>query len=127
MDLYEAIEIICDDYCKYPDVYSGNQLADKCDMCPFNKCEELRWADRKTESNSEKLNNCETCEHYKLTCDLFSEICKYEPKDEPQTDCYKLINEVVKLDMSREDKFKVMELLERHCEKCKHYLQERSE
>ena len=36
-----------------------------------------------TENSSEKPNNCETCEHYKLTCDLFSEICKYEPKDEP--------------------------------------------
>lgn len=41
------------------------------------------------ESNcSEKPNNCETCKHYKLTCDLFSEICKYEPKIEPTTeDC----------------------------------------
>ena len=39
-------------------------------------------------------------------------------KTEPQTDYHKLINEVVKLDMSREDKFKVIELLERHCEKC---------
>ena len=42
--------------------------------------------------------------------------------DTPQTDCDKLINAVVKLDMSRENKFKVIELLERHCEKCKHYL-----
>lgn len=40
-------------------------------------------ADRKTDNSSEKPNNCETCEHYKLTCDLFSEICKYEPKTEP--------------------------------------------
>lgn len=30
---------------------------------------------------------CENCNHYKLTCDLFSEICKYESKDEPQTGC----------------------------------------
>ena len=29
---------------------------------------------------------CKGCKHYKLTCDLFSEICKYEPKDEPQFD-----------------------------------------
>ena len=78
--------------------------------------------DRKTEPNcSEKPNNstiskmeqvdkdinvrskdCETCKHYKLACELFSEICKYEPTtqtetqnsnltfekaDEPQTDC----------------------------------------
>lgn len=49
MDLYEAIEIICDDYCKYPDIESGNKLADICDKCPMNRCEDLRWADRKTE------------------------------------------------------------------------------
>ena len=30
---------------------------------------------------------CKGCNHYKLTCDLFSEICHFEPKDEPQTDC----------------------------------------
>ena len=31
---------------------------------------------------------CKGCNHYKLTCDLFSEICRFEPKDEPQTDVY---------------------------------------
>ena len=80
-----------------------------------------KLADRKTENSSEKPNNstiskmeqvdkdinvrskdCETCKHYKLACELFSEICKYEPTtqtetqnsnltfekaDEPQTDC----------------------------------------
>lgn len=86
MDLYEAIEIICKDYCKYPDVESGNKLADICDKCPMNKCEDLRWADRKTENSLEIPNNCDTCRHYTLACDLFSEICKYEPKDELQTD-----------------------------------------
>lgn len=51
------------------------------------------------------------------------EVYEYEAdEDELQTDCNKLINEVVKLDMSREDKFKVMDLLEKNCEKCKHYL-----
>ena len=57
MTLDEAIEIICNDYCKYPDIESGNKLADICDKCPMNKCEELRWADRKTENSSEKPNN----------------------------------------------------------------------
>lgn len=136
MNLYEAIEIICNDYCKYPDIESGNKLADICDRCPMNKCEELRWVDHKTEkmadglirksdvletyadlydifddnktiqeelhkvfdkinnipavesNNSEIPNNCETCRHYKLACELFSEICKYEPKDEPLTADY---------------------------------------
>ena len=54
MDIHEAIEIICKDYCKYPDIESGNKLADICDKCPMNKCEDLRWADRKTENCSEK-------------------------------------------------------------------------
>lgn len=41
-----------------------------------------------TENSSEIPNNCETCRHYTLACDLFSEICKYEPKTEPTTeDC----------------------------------------
>ena len=49
-------------------------------------------ADRKTESNSEKPNNCDTCKHNKL--EWYSEVCdgcskahsNYEPKDEPQTE-----------------------------------------
>lgn len=49
MDLYEAVETICKDYCKYPDIESGNKLADICDKCPMNKCEDLRWAYCKTE------------------------------------------------------------------------------
>lgn len=28
--------------------------------------------------------DCDTCRHYKLNCELFSEICKYEPMDELQ-------------------------------------------
>lgn len=54
MDLYEAVETICKDYCKYPDIESGNRLADICDKCPMNKCEDLRWADRKDKPQSIK-------------------------------------------------------------------------
>ena len=47
-------------------------------------------ADRKTESNSEIPNNCDTCKHNKL--EWYSEVCdgcskahsNYEPKTEPQ-------------------------------------------
>ena len=61
-----------------------------------------RKADRKTESNSEKPNNCEdepqltpnycgTCKHREVPCgDLPCDVChgysNYEPKDEPQYD-----------------------------------------
>ena len=54
--------------------------------------EEEAKAERKTENNSEKPNNCETCKHNKL--EWYSEVCDgcskahshYEPKDEPQTE-----------------------------------------
>ena len=91
MTLDEAIEIICNDYCKYPDIESGNKLADICDKCPMNKCEDLRWADRKTENSSEKPNNCDTCRNKGVEgCEQPCLECGccglYEPKDEPQTD-----------------------------------------
>jgi hypothetical protein len=54
------------------------------DVCPYVlgagnvlSCEECELND--------ELQKCENCNHYKLTCDLFSEICKYEPKTESQT------------------------------------------
>ena len=29
---------------------------------------------------------CDTCKHYKLACELFSEICKYEPTTQTETE-----------------------------------------
>lgn len=29
--------------------------------------------------------DCETCRHYKLACELFSEVCKYEPTTQTET------------------------------------------
>ena len=29
--------------------------------------------------------DCDTCKHYKLACELFSEICKYEPTTQTKT------------------------------------------
>ena len=51
-------------------------------------------ADRKTDNGSEKPNNCENCKHhfgkdyYDIECEAkaFGNECKFEPKDEPQTD-----------------------------------------
>ena len=66
-------------------------------------------ADRKTEpSSSEIPNNYETCKHYKLTCDLFSEICKYEPKDEPTISKMEQVEDEPKTD----------------CDGCQHYADE---
>lgn len=29
--------------------------------------------------------DCDTCKHYKLACELFSEVCKYEPITQTET------------------------------------------
>ena len=29
--------------------------------------------------------DCDTCRHYKLACELFSEVCKYEPTTQTET------------------------------------------
>ena len=46
-------------------------------------------ADRKTEPFAKDTNvrskDCETCKHYKLACELFSEVCKYEPITKTET------------------------------------------
>ena len=93
MDLYEAVETICKDYCKYPDIESGNRLADICDKCPMNKCEDLRWADRKdkpttqTETQNSNLTfekrtmlDCYNCCRFTTAEECIE--CHYEPTDE---------------------------------------------
>ena len=82
----ECIANALDEHCM-PSQFK-KQIEDECakeyEELGLKELKELIEADRKTEpSSSEIPNNCETCKHYKLTCDLFSEICKYEPKDEP--------------------------------------------
>lgn len=66
-----------------------------CDDCIWNVCNynKVDW-DADTPQT-----DCETCKHYKLACELFSEVCKYEPITQtetqnsnltfetPQTDC----------------------------------------
>jgi hypothetical protein len=32
-----------------------------------------------------KQTDCDTCKHYKLACELFSEVCKYEPTTQTET------------------------------------------
>ena len=89
------------------------KTADYCDICKRDMCEdciadatnpycvpshfEINYKPKdepttQTETQNSNLTfekadeRCKGCKHYKLTCDLFSEICKYEPKYEPQTE-----------------------------------------
>lgn len=83
MNLYEAIEIICKDYCKYPDIESGNKLADICDKCPMNECEDLRWADRKTEPTISKMEQVDK----DINVRSKDEPQKCSVNDRPYTEC----------------------------------------
>lgn len=119
-------------------------------------CHHFDNDDRKTESDSEKPNNCEDwqdwkdkmwaeavaaepktqtktqnsnltfekaderckgCNHYKLTCDLFSEICEYEPKDEPQYDFGEYADRLWKIAYER-GKREALEQTEPSCDTC---------
>ena len=52
-----------------------------CDKCIWNVCNynKVEW-DADTPQT-----DCETCRHYKLACELFSEVCKYEPTTQTET------------------------------------------
>lgn len=86
------------------------KTADYCDICKQDMCKDCiadatnpycvpsHYEIKQTEPIADTpQTDCETCRHYKLACELFSEICKYEPitqtetqnsnNDTPQTDC----------------------------------------
>ena len=72
------------------------KTADYCDICKQDMCKgciadatnpycvpshyEINY-----ELKTEPQTDCETCRHYKLACELFSEICKYEPTTQTET------------------------------------------
>ena len=102
------------------------------------RCWQMGWLDRydrKDEPNSsEKPNNCDTCRHYKLACELFSEVCKYEPTTQTETqnsnltfekrtmrDCYnckrfETEDECIECHYEPKDEPQTDE----HCETCRH-------
>ena len=45
--------------------------------------------------------DCDTCRHYKLACELFSEVCKYEPIT--QTETQNSNNDAPQTDLSAEE------------------------
>jgi len=117
MTVDEAIEIICTEYCKYPDTESGNKLADICDKCPMNKCEDLRWANRKTEPN-----NCETC-RFELYCPEMCEGCcewdsHYEPKDEHSSEVTKMVEPQSEVEIAIEMALNNCKTKHNGCENC---------
>lgn len=94
MRLGTAIELLVDNY-----IYAKSKvwIRDEVAWALYQTWKEAdRKTDLQTETKTETQNSnltfekaderCKGCGHYKLTCDLFSEICRYEPKDEPQTE-----------------------------------------
>ena len=76
--------------CKYEDTCDFDFQYETATRCMNILADALRTSDSKTEPLDKDINihskDCETCKHYKLACKLFSEVCKYEPKNKPQTD-----------------------------------------
>ena len=93
----EEIEKACNfaDMMAIADEHKADTPQTDCDKCIWNVCNynKVDW-DADTPQT-----DCETCKHYKLACELFSEVCKYEPITQtetqnpnltfetPQTDC----------------------------------------
>ena len=55
----------------------GSQWCQGCNGTP------KRWDGEKIVDTPQ--TDCDTCKHYKLACELFSEICKYEPTTQTET------------------------------------------
>ena len=52
----------------------------------YAQVEMNRIVDRLNQLNGcEPQTDCDTCKHYKLACELFSEVCKYEPTTQTET------------------------------------------
>ena len=62
----------------------------------MDKCYKCKWwnysygcSNKKGICDFEQVDTpqteCDTCKHYKLACELFSEVCKYEPTTQTET------------------------------------------
>ena len=90
MRLGTAIECLVDNY-KYAS--DKEWINDKVAWALYHTWKEADRKDEPTISKMEQVDkdinvrskDCETCKHYKLACELFSEICKYEPTTQTET------------------------------------------
>lgn len=56
----------------------------RCDNCITNNLDDYCVPSGYTPKDAPQTD-CETCRHYKLACELFSEVCKYEPTTQTET------------------------------------------
>lgn len=56
----------------------GSQWCQGCNGTP------KKWDGEKIVDTPQ--TDCDTCKHYKLACELFSEVCKYEPTTQTETE-----------------------------------------
>ena len=88
----------CKAVCASTDKYShecGWHIADT-PQTEMDKCYKCKWwnysygcSNKKGICDFEQADtpqtDCDTCKHYKLACELFSEVCKYEPITQTET------------------------------------------
>ena len=77
MRLGTAIERLFDNY-----VYASDKewINDKVAWALYQT-----WKEADIRKANTPQTDCETCKHYKLACELFSEVCKYEPITQTET------------------------------------------
>lgn len=65
--------------CKKDDYITPEVICRKLYKYGFIDKEDGEWVADTSQTD------CDTCKHYKLACELFSEICKYEPITQTKT------------------------------------------
>lgn len=63
--------------------------------------------------------DCETCRHYKLACELFSEVCKYEPITQTETQNSNLTFEIADIPQTEPINLQGGEDVHNFCKRCK--------
>lgn len=86
-DDYITPEVICRKLYKYGfiDKEDGEWVADTPQTEEQRKVQEAERRMANIIADMNPQTDCETCRHYKPTCELFSEICKYEPITQTKT------------------------------------------
>ena len=69
----------CEESTEVP-TYLGTPMYNFCPMCGAN----MNMKSENKQADTPQTD-CDTCKHYKLACELFSEICKYEPTTQTET------------------------------------------
>ena len=99
-DTLQTERIKTHDYC---DICNHNG----CDNCISNNLDEYCVPSGYAPKDAPQTD-CDTCKHYKLACELFSEVCKYEPTTQTETQNSNLAFDTPQTDRMTEEEIDTM-------------------